>query len=70
MNKEKKYLFFIFTLALILRLTYVLFFTQSKLEKSDGLQYDTIRWNLASGNVFSLERGVATPVRASVYAFF
>jgi len=69
MNKEKKYLIFIFVLALILRLTYVLFFPQLKIE-SDALQYDTIGWNLASGDGFSLEPGVPAPVRAPVYPFF
>ena len=69
MNKERKYLIFIFIIALILRLTYVLFFHQLKIE-SDALQYDTIGWNLAFGDGFSLEPGVPTPVRAPVYPFF
>ncbi|MBA7509988.1 hypothetical protein ES705_01962 [subsurface metagenome] len=34
------------------------------------MQYDTIGWNLASGDGFSLEPGVPTPVRAPVYPFF
>jgi len=41
MTKEKKYLIFIFTLALVLRLMCVLFFSWSKIE-SDTLEYDTI----------------------------
>jgi len=69
MDKEKKYLISVFVIALILRLSYVLFFPQSEIE-SDALQYDTIGWNLASGDGFSLELGMPTPVRASVYPFF
>jgi len=40
MNNGKKYLIFIFILALILRLAYVLFFPQAKIG-CDALEYDT-----------------------------
>jgi len=69
MNKGKKYLILIFILALILRLTYVLFFPQLEIE-SDALEYDTIGWNLASGAGFSLDPRVPTPVRPPMYPFF
>jgi len=69
MAKDRKYLIFIFILALILRITYVLFFPQLEVH-SDALQYDTIGWNLVSGNGFSLGPGVPTPERPPVYPFF
>ena len=47
----------------------MLFFPQLEVE-SDAREYDTIGWNLASGNGFSLEAGVPTPVRGPVYPFF
>lgn len=69
MVKQKKFIFVIFTISLILRVMYVVFFHQVEI-KGDASSYDIIGLNISKGNGFSSIPNIPTSARAPVYPFF
>jgi len=71
MNKRgcRNILLAIFLVALILRVSYVLFFPQAEI-RGDAHDYDVIGLNIATGHGFSYTPDIPTSKRAPLYPFF
>jgi 4-amino-4-deoxy-L-arabinose transferase-like glycosyltransferase len=66
---EKRFLLFIFIVALFLRLAFVVFYPQRDIV-GDAIFYDTIAKNIAMGNGFALGAEQPITARTIVYPFF
>lgn len=65
----KRRLLFLLIFALLLRLYFVFVYPQFPVS-ADAMRYDTLGWNLASGNGFTNETGKAELCRPPGYPFF
>ncbi|MFA5778957.1 MAG: glycosyltransferase family 39 protein [Elusimicrobiota bacterium] len=70
MKNNTKTLLLILSVSFILRTGYIFIFPQGKILLGDQIGYDTIAYNLITGNGFSIKPRIPTPIRPPIYPFF
>ena len=70
MKNNTKTLLLILSVSFILRTGYIFIFPQEQVLLGDQIGYDTIAYNLTTGNGFSIKPHIPTPIRPPIYPFF